>query len=46
MTPIREFLSGAGLALAFENSQAAEDRQAGVLQRRELPGERAELLGR
>src|SRR5271166_6680676 len=34
------------LALALEDLQAAEDRQAGVLKRRELTGEGAKLLGR
>src|SRR5208337_4174112 len=34
------------LALALEDLQAAEDRQAGVLKRRELAGEGAKLLGR
>src|SRR5208282_5115680 len=34
------------LALALEDLQAAEDRQAGVLQGRELAGEGAKMLGR
>ena len=39
-------LEHARLALAFEDLQAPEDRQAGVLEGRELAGEGAELLGR
>ena len=39
------FLSTPGLTV-FEDLQAAQDRQAGVLQDRELAGEGAELLGR
>ena len=45
MSPQR-VLEHARLALALEDLQAAQDRQAGVLQGRELAGERAELLGR
>ena len=37
-------LEPARLCLAVENPQAAENRQAGVLQNRELPGERGEVL--
>ena len=39
-------LEHARLALALEDLEAPQDRQAGVLERRELAGERAELLGR
>src|SRR6185312_474566 len=43
---LQRVLEHAGLALAMKDLQAPEDRQAGVLQGRELPGEGAELLGR
>ena len=39
-------LEHARLALALEDLQAAQDRQAGVLKRRELAGEGAKMLGR
>ena len=38
-------LQRAGLGLHFENFQAAEDRQAGVLKDRKLAGERGQVLG-
>ena len=40
-TSIEAVLEPAGLRLAFEDPQAAQNRQAGVLQDRKLPGERA-----
>jgi len=43
---LQRILEHARLALAVEDLQAPEDRQAGVLERRELAGEGAELLGR
>ena len=39
-------LEDARLALALEDLEAPQDRQAGVLEGRELAGEGAELLGR
>ena len=43
-TSIRRVLEAARLALVFQNSQAAQDRQAGVLQNRKLPRERGQHL--
>ena len=44
-TSIRLFFSRPGLLLAFEDSQAAKNRQAGVLQDGKLPGEGGQRLG-
>ncbi len=38
-----EYLSRPGLGLPVQNPQAAQNRQAGVLQNRELPRERGEV---
>src|SRR5207244_831570 len=40
----QRILEDARLHLVFENPQRPQDRQAGVLQRGELPGEGAKLL--
>ena len=42
-TSIKRVLEAARLGLAFQNPQAAQNRQAGVLQDRELPGEGGEI---